>query len=574
MWLSISHLNVSLTPHSKPHTVKNMHPNFLTICSYFSPIIFSAAKIGFGATVLIVSQIESAAYLMQFEKTLIENFPDAKDEAILEAPSAGDVRVFFEEMMLRNISCNKLSVLESIYFYHQTFGVRNDSVDEIAAVALIDDHNPDEIYKNSAFLDNGKKSDRFGLLRLMRNIFYDSAKRSVNQQHFLDKGQLQNLSNEKLELMIGEFESAESVSTGENYNKFLIFLRGASKNELKRLGIDGDFHIFHHRDEYASTTSELNINLEDNSVQRFLRYLKKTIDDETIKIEEKKSELDKLIIEVIPNTKLIVETALSAESINREPINNILIEIDKHYSSAKMASIRVNEFIFGSELAAYPNFLVREIIKKNDYDYLIELTRNHSDGIKGVYATDREEIFLSAYQQQQNEWKWKWIKLMIRTGFEFSEDQKKALFRDIIESNDIELLDLMIQNKTLNLFEYQKDRGITFYHLLLIDASESLLDHVYSNYIIEEPELKVKFIPNYSQNDIKTYSYWSPEENNFKLELPNFTVSGMKIRKNWDFLMISAAAGRTKIFRSLIEKGVDTSGYDKIKKYLKDQILL
>lgn len=552
-----------------------MHIILFAILKYFSPIIFAASKIGPESTALIASQIETAANLIHLEKTLKRNF-GFRDDSSLDPPSETDIKEFFERLVCKRIGCNKRQILESLYFYHQIAGTRGLSVEQIAAEALDDDTSPVAIYKNPSLLDDGRKSDRFGLLRMMNNTFHDSLKRSTNQIHLFNKEQLELLSVDKLNSIVDSFKSSEEFAADydPDFDNFLKFLHKSSKYQLRKLGIDSDNFIFQHREEFASEVFETSFNRSSALLSKFVEYLNEKMSIEMIENEVKAS---RDLVEIAKDYNELMFTFLNIIPIDYGRINEILNEIDENVNSAAKSVIRINGFKHGSELGPYPKYLVREIILKDEYAYLEELASRNSDGIRGVYALDQEEIFIAAYDKETNESfdkrKWKWIKLLIRTGFEFSENQKKALFRDILRSEDCDLLDLMIGLKKLNLSEYQKDRGITFFHSLLIDGSEEILDHVYSNYVIEEPELKVQFIPNYSQDQLITCNYWHPHENNFKLELPNFALPGMKIRKNWDNLMIAAAAGRRNFMRSLMEKSVDTSGYDKIKHYLKEIIM-
>jgi hypothetical protein len=561
-----------------------MQPNFLAICSYFSPLFYNTTYIGFGSAVLLTSHIESAATSLHFQKTLIENYDyDFKEAQAddLSVPSQEEVENFFQSLAHNNISFDKYQIMEALQFFFQALGTADKTIIQIASEAMADNINdPNPIIKESDFMDDGKKSDIYGILKMMRNISYESAKRSANHRYLLKKEQLEALSVQKLESIYTTFKNSENIKDkgdSECVDKFWDFLKSASKSQLKKYGIDSDSHIFHHREEYAYQISDNSFNANNEYVSKFIRFITKTMSDETVVIEDKKCNLDYYIIEVVKNSKESIWKFLNENRINYAEIKKILIEIDDHLMSASKLAVRVNNFIYGSELAPYPKFLAREIIVKNDYVYLERLSIEHPHGIKGVYAKDQEEIFITAYKKDKTERNnWKWIKLLSRTGFEFSDDQKKALLRDIIGSNDSSLLHVMVENRKLNLFEYQKDRGITFYHSLLIDGSDELLEYVHSNYIIEEPLLKVKFIPNYQLNDQGTYvcPYWSPHENNFKLELKNFDLPGMKIRKNWDFLMIAAAAGRVKIARALMDRSIDTSGYERIKDHLKDQSVI
>jgi hypothetical protein len=559
-----------------------MQPNFLAICSYFAPLFYNTTHIGFGSAILLTSHIESAATSLHFQKTLMENYDFKEAQADdLSVPSQEEVENFFQSLAHNNISFDKYQIMEALQFFFQALGTADKTIIQIASEAMADNINdPNAIIKEPKFMDDGKKSDIYGLLKMMRNISYESAKRSANHHYVLKKEQLEALSVQKLESIYATYKNSENIKDQgdlEGVTKFWNFLKAASKLQLKKYGIDSDNHIFHHREEYASTVSDKSFDANNEYVAKFIRFITKTMRDETVVIEEKKCNLDYYIVEVVKDSKELISNFLNENTINYAEIEKILILIDEHLMSASKLAVRVNNFIYGSELAPYPKFLARQIIVKDDYGYLERLSIEHRHGIKGVYAMDQEEIFIIAYKKDKTERNnWKWIKLLTRTGFEFSDDQKKALLRDIIESNDSSLLHVMVENRKLNLFEYQKDRGITFYHSLLIDGSEDLLEHVYSNYIIEEPLLKVKFIPNYQLNDQETNvcSYWSPHENNFKLELKNFDLPGMKIRKNWDFLMIAAAAGRVKIVRALIDRSIDTSGYERIKDHLKDQSVI
>lgn len=558
-----------------------MQPTFAAICCYFAPLILTSFHLGFGSTVLLTSHIESAATSLHFQRTLLQNYDkevDVVDEE-LSVPTDEDVKSFYESLTLKSIEYNKYQVNEALQFFFKALGTADKSIIEIASESFAGDVNdPNAILKQSAFMDNGKKSDNYGLLKMMRNVAYESATKSLNYRYVLKKDQLESLSEQKLKSIYDQFKSKEMLSDTKDVEALFNFLKSASKSQLRKYKIDANSHIFYHRDEYASNVSDEQFNLSIPLVEKFLRFVIETITKETVLIENNKSELDKYIIEVVKDSKASISNYLNETPINYKKINEILTQIDGHFMSAAQSSKRIQNFVYGSETAPYPKFLVREIIVKNYPAYLAELSAAHADGIKGVYAADQEEIFLAAYQKDindPNKSNWNWIKLLIRTGFEFSEDQKKALFRDIIKSNDTVLLQLMIDNRKLNLFDYQKDRGITFYHSILIDGDEELLEHVHSVYIIEEPHLKVKFIPNYTESSSdSSCSYWSPHENNFKLELRNFDLPGMKIRKGWDFLIIAAAAGRVKIVRALMDKSIDTSGYERIKEHLKDQSVI
>ena len=152
--------------------------------------------------------------------------------------------------------------------------------------------------------------------------------------------------------------------------------------------------------------------------------------------------------------------------------------------------------------------------------------------------------------------------------------QKKALIKETVDNDDAKFLELLLKNRIVSLWEYMKDRGLTLFHLILIEQKENLNQYIINNQPICDPDMKIQYVP--ISDDSDTYSsasksYWLPSYNKFKVHFPKFIRPDMCIKKGWDSLMIAAVTNNIEMFKILAKNGANSAGYHAIAPFLWDQ---
>lgn len=262
-----------------------------------------------------------------------------------------------------------------------------------------------------------------------------------------------------------------------------------------------------------------------------------------------------------------------AELIAAGTIHGRLNAIDEHAYSAKSIVERVGErgFEYGTEMAHYPVNLARYLIATDQKRNFVGLcnSEDHKHGMRSVLFRDNENIFVEAYERIDPDRQY--LTALARVNFPFTPDQKKAIFKTALDNDNEELFRALVvgENPPIDLFEYQKDRGITFFHDVLIKGRSNIKNVIRESVTITHPNQKVSYIP-YPIPEPKTIvrsrgTYWLPHFDNVEISETKFvgnkakkTITGY-IKKGWDNLTIAAAADNMEMFSYLLRFDVDTA---------------
>lgn len=475
--------------------------------------------------------------------------------------------------------------MESMYFYKQISGMSHKSIDTIAAEAFDDNESDDHVpslLRIPGFTRSGRRADRFGVIIFHENMYRNSAKRTSCEQL---SGSIQN--DFSVEIIDGivekfmkrpEFREAES---DQQFKEFVSYLRSAPKNHINMMGLPADAFIFSQR--YHSPNPETMISqeiLKNKFVVAFIKELIAKVEDE----KPPKPTFETFInhhqaVPEVSEDKL--KSYLMTE--NKEAIAELLNKINAHPDSALQLSKRLNNkhivFMYGSEPVPYPPSLISISFELNKVSLLRKLDDSkYLIGFKSALRSNSEQLFKMAFTMYTEANKKDPLLFLIEKGFEFTNLQKKILMKHVIKTTDKELLLMLIKpilynNSAIDLHEYQKDRGITFLHSILIEGTTELKTFVAENHRIRSPNDIVKFVPvafPEEEGDNTTTikdPFWNPEDDLFNPEIKD-SNGKIKIRKGWDYLMIAAANNDHLMFNQLLLMGADATKFKKMSEHI------
>ena len=355
----------------------------------------------------------------------------------------------------------------------------------------------------------------------------------------------------------------------KDIDQYVEFLKNASKEQLKSRGYNTELFLFNNRPQ-SNIFSGNRFEMPKENQHLLAMY------DEFLKheLELKKNvqslpkHLTDFSVDVQEITEDEVEGLLETDDDFKQ-LKERLSLIDEHTYSAKSIVGRAGErgIVYGTEKAKYPTNLVRLIIEKDLNDLWIDLMKHHEHGMRSVFVRDQENIFIAAYSRYDSKSALKNPSIfnLANRKFVFTPDQKKALFRIIINLNDVELFrNLVIENSVIDLFEYQKDRGITFFQSFLMEAGTGALtvkDELMSRVLIKHSNATILFIPTELpvEEGVDSDIYWRPSYNNLQNK-----VNGVVIKKGWDNLTIAAAMNDDSMFTWLLRQDADPTLCSKV----------
>ena len=274
-------------------------------------------------------------------------------------------------------------------------------------------------------------------------------------------------------------------------------------------------------------------------------------------------------------------------------IEELLSIIDAHPGSAYQITKRMeyhNRFVeYGNEPVPYPITIITGIFETGSETLLkiFENSGTHIPGIRSNFMNNSEVLFEMAYNKFKSSAENRTYQLdfLIEKGFKFSDLQKKILFKHVIQNSDANLLRSLVSNyqPAIDLHEYQKDRGITFFHSILIEGSSELKQAVIDNHLIRSPNDKVLFIPTLGTDneifdeDIHENEYeasqglWTPKDDLFPSNFAGLREN-IRIHKGWDSLTIAVMKGDHSMVSALMKRNADTTTlstiYSNIKQFL------
>lgn len=346
--------------------------------------------------------------------------------------------------------------------------------------------------------------------------------------------------------------------------KYISYLKTASKAELEMRGYNPDQIIFKDRPQMAIDNLQVSTSENEPLFKMYDEFLKNEL---TLRKREEYISSHSInfadpVHEIFPDE---VEGLLQKNDDYAELKRRLRI-IDHHAYSAKSISERTSnkKFVYGNERAKYPENLVEAIIKGDHENLFKDLMTHHEPGMKSVFNSSQEKIFLAAFKSKLRRNKDKYIVNLAQAQFPFTQNQKKALFARILENDDDKLCDsLVVKTSTINMFEYMEDRGITFFQWMLIEGREiskntnapkhKVINLFRNKVMIKNPSQKILYvpIPLPEMNEdlaVDPDVYWRPHQNNF----PKAKGNDIVFKKNWDNLTIAAAMKDMEIFSTLL----------------------
>ena len=556
-----------------------MELNFSVLFKCFIPIIYLSNKIGLGTNLLIISNVSKAVILNRIAmklnsesgyKSLLSQ-PDAKVSSV--AINEDNIRTFLIEQRTK-LPYEKI-MKEALDFYVKTSELMtNDySAKEILAKAWENEKN----YYDSKLLDSGMRTDAFGILKMNSDTFFDTAKEIVGTISLISVEELKANGDEAIDYAIKKFSSRflDQVKN-EQFKEFIEDLKAASKNKIRELGLDDNSVFFKGHVNDRKTEKFIEV-AEIDGAQNFIDFLRNNLKFEQgvhNDVDLSETEALKMPINDIPIPE--IDDKQFKKWISTSAFDKIkahLVNIDAHPESAHhLVGLRSLNIVHGLEAAIYPKFMVSDLIKADHFEILQNLCVDHGLGMKSVFAIDQENIFVAAFNKNEN--MFKWLELLISNGFSLKMLQKKALIKETVDNDDAKFLELLLKNRIVSLWEYMKDRGLTLFHLILIEQKENLNQYIINNQPICDPDMKIQYVP--ISDDSDTYSsasksYWLPSYNKFKVHFPKFIRPDMCIKKGWDSLMIAAVTNNIEMFKILAKNGANSAGYHAIAPFLWDQ---
>lgn len=355
----------------------------------------------------------------------------------------------------------------------------------------------------------------------------------------------------------------------ENIKLYTAFLSEASKVQLRLLNYDTDSFLFKHHVtvHVASSTNAVDLPTTDEGLFRMYdEFLKHELERKT---KDRHAALPKYLDDFYLEFEEVREEEVDGLVENEALLTSKLDKIDDHTFSAKSIATRAGGrgFVYGEEKAKYPISLVRMIIQKDKRPLLDQLMTNYAHGMRSIFAKDNDNIFRAAFSTYKLGNK-HFLPKLAQYKFEFTPDQKKILFRYIISNDDADLFsELVNRHQAIDLYEYQKDRGISFFQSLLIEAGEYTSINSRISLVNANINQKIRFIPEDLPIDTEADTdaiHWHPFYNNFR-----YTFDGIVIKKGWDNLTIAAVTNNMTMFSMLLQDHTDTRLCQKVLRSLK-----